>query len=165
MTKKATTVKKKEVAIPKNDVGETIKGGRPTEYTQDNAERICTILRGLVMLNKSETEIAEALRIKPTTLATWKAKFTEVFEALQPQSIVDGLLLGSGFKAAIGHYYFEEVCDKDGNIHNVRKYAKPDSRIWQILASNRLKITDKLPEDENKNKTFNLILNKEDLKL
>jgi transposase-like protein len=131
------------------------KGGRPTKYTDETKERICLIIRGLSMQGKSLEDVAKILFISPATLRDWRDKYSAVSEALEGADPVNGMLLGKGWQMAMGYYYKEEYISQ-GGVVELNKYAKPDTKMMSLLLANRLKITDKISEDDNTSKPISI---------
>ena len=136
------------------------KNGRPSLYTEETKEKLCSIIRGLAMQGFTLEKIADTLKIGTATLKGWRDKYSDVEEALQGADVVNGLLLGTAHKMALGYHFEEEYISK-GGVVSLKKFAKPDSRMMALLLYNKLGITDKVPAEDTQ-KTFNLVITKEE---
>lgn len=147
----------------------TVKTGRPTDYTTELAIEFCSRL--IRMASVAEVCRADDMPDR-ATIFTWKLKnqngeFLDLYEQAQKvrlegwaDDIVD---IGDTPKPIMSK-------DEAGNDIIIgyedvqRSKLRVDSRKWLLSKLDKAVFGDKLPDDDKKN-TFNLVLNKEDLKL
>jgi hypothetical protein len=91
---------------------------RDAKYQHIN---IVPVVRSLVGIGFTETEVALVLGVAPATLASWKSRYPNIFEAnKEGKQIMKALLCSQMFRCATGYEYDEKdeeyLEDEDGNI-------------------------------------------------
>ncbi len=166
MTKKATTAKKK-VAEP--EIKDKNKVGRPTDYTVELGEKFCRALVNFSSVAEC-CKSSDSFPAGESTIWLWLLDYPEFSEAYKKANKV------RAFK------YVEQclpIADNDtkdlitNNVTGEQKCNTTAVTRSALRVNTRFNLAKKFnPEvfgdkanDDNKDKTFNLILNKDDLKL
>ncbi len=123
--------------------------------------KVVPIVRSLVGLGFTETEIGIVLGVAESTLHSWKQRYPQLFEAnTEGKQIMKGILCAEMFRAATGYDYEEEdttlrdivETDEDGNptgkvtqvkvktvVH--KKHQPGNTHLQEFLANNLMKDT------------------------
>lgn len=94
--------------------------------------------RALAAEGKIGPEIAKCMGVSPRTLTNWALKYTEFADALAegkhgPDEEVEAAL----FDRARGYDYREEVVDRNGDVHAVKRHLPPDTAACKFWLTNR----------------------------
>jgi hypothetical protein len=110
---------------------------------------VLPIVRSLVGLGFTETDIGIVLAVAPETVASWKARYPNMFEAnKEGQQIMKGILCAELFRTAIGYDYEEKDVTKEKDEKGKEKITKTvvktkhqtgNADLQKFLANNLMK--------------------------